>query len=73
MELAKKNILNIICGVVVLVAIVFYFVGVKPKYSELKTKMSSSPAQLTAATGLLNQPRTTPVLNDDKRIIIKRK
>jgi len=49
MEIVKRNIVSIICGVVALVALVFFLIGVKPRYTSLQesmTKLTSKPDEM---------------------------
>lgn len=64
MELVKKNILSIICGVVALAAVVFHFVVTSSGFSELEEKAKARVAKQAEAKQLLAAEYTMPVVSD---------
>jgi hypothetical protein len=66
MEIVKRNIVSIICGVVALIALVFYLVGVKPRYSALEesmTKLTSKPDEIRKVR---SNSRTLPQVSESQ-------
>jgi hypothetical protein len=69
MQTVKKNILSILCGVVVIIAIVAYFVVVQGMYygdDGLQKQADERKAQYERLAGLLGKPRSLPVVEIDK-------
>jgi len=64
MEIVKRNIVSIICGVVALVALVFYLVGVKPRYSSLEESMNKLTSKPGDMMKVRKSTRTLPVINE---------
>ena len=66
MEIVKKNIISIICGVVALAAVVVAFVIV-PGHKEAAPERTSTPARRRTRSldDLLKKPRQLPVVNPD--------
>lgn len=63
MEIVKKNIISIICGVVVLAAVVVYFVFVSGSmYPKLEADAKQRKAQYETLSNLLGKNRTLPVV-----------
>jgi hypothetical protein len=65
MEIVKKNIISILCGVVALAAVAVCFVIVPSHQAELKKNVDSSAATHNALADLLKKPRQLPVVNPD--------
>lgn len=65
MELVKKNILSIICGVVALAAIVFHLVVTSSGYSKLEQDGTSRAAKKAELEGLLNADYPKPRVDDN--------
>src|SRR4051812_42547258 len=64
MEIVKKNLVSIICGVVALLALVAVFVWpLDGYYEDLQTKTKKRADVQGKATGLLNKTRTLPVFD----------
>jgi hypothetical protein len=64
MEIVKKNLVSIICGVVAIVALVAVFVyPLGGFYSDLKTKAEERARVQGTMEGLLNKQRTLPVFD----------
>lgn len=64
MELVKKNILSIICGVVALAAIVFHFAYTRGHFSTLETEAKARADKAGVVTGLLKEDRAWPAVTD---------
>lgn len=64
-EILKKNILSIICVVVVIVAIVASFIPLGGYTTELQGKLDKSKADHGALESLLNKTRNKPVVSPD--------
>ena len=62
MEIVKKNILSILCGVVALVAIVAIFWPGGSRKADVQAQLDQRKAQYTKAQGLLTKPRHMPVI-----------
>lgn len=63
MQIVKKNILSIICGVVVIIAVVFYFVFVSGKmYPDLEAAAKDRKSQYETLSNLLGKSRSLPVI-----------
>ncbi|GEM_PF-5700791 len=65
MEIVKKNILNIICGVVAVVAVVLWFWPLGSWKSEAQAKLSQRATVNVAMQSLLKQPRSLPSVSLD--------
>lgn len=65
MEIVKKNILSIICGVVAILAIVASFVPLGSYASELQGKLDKSKSNAESLSGLLSKQRSKPILSPD--------
>ena len=65
MEIVKKNIISIICGVVALAAVGVALFVVPGKKAELQTAVDSSATNNKALADLLSKPRQMPVVNPD--------
>ena len=65
MEIVKKNILSIICGVVAILAIVASFMPLGSYTSELQEKLNKSKSNAEALNGLLSKQRSKPILSPD--------
>jgi hypothetical protein len=64
MDIVKKNLFSIICGVIALVALVAVFVWpLNGYYDTLHSKVSSRAAIYSKVEGLMNKPRSLPVLD----------
>lgn len=63
MEIVKKNILSIICGVVALLAIVFWFWPLKGIESEARAQLEKRAALYKQMDSLLKAPRRLPVVS----------
>ena len=67
MQIIKKNILSIVFGVIVLVAIVVYFVVVSGSmYPDLEAAANERKAAYDKLAGLLSKSRTLPPLDFEK-------
>ena len=63
MEIVKKNILSIICGVIVIAAVVVYFVWVSGKlYPDLDAAARERKSQYETLNNLLGKTRNMPVI-----------
>lgn len=62
MEIVKKNIVSIICGVVALAALVFYLFGVKPKFSDLHHDMEALTNKPQQIAQIESTPRMLPLI-----------
>ena len=65
MEIVKKNIISIICGVVALAAVAVAFVIVPGKKEALQANVNQSKTAHDAVNGLLTKSRKLPVVNPD--------
>src|SRR5437762_6944927 len=65
MEIVKKNIVSIICGVVALAAVVVAFTFVSGKMSELQRSAEARKAAHDSLRTLLTKPRELPVVDPD--------
>ena len=63
MELVKKNLTSIICGVVAIVAVVAAFFPLGGYFEELKTKVGQSTSDLNTINGLKSQTFTKPLVD----------
>lgn len=62
MEIVKKNILSIVCGVIVIAAVITYFVWVSGSlYPNLEREAAQRKSQYETLSGLLGKSRTLPV------------
>lgn len=66
MELVKKNILSIICGVVALIAIVASFVPLGGYIEALQGDLNKSKSSFESLTSLKSKPRNLPTLSLDE-------
>jgi hypothetical protein len=66
MEMVKKNLVSIICGVIALIAVVAIFYPIEGMYTELNTKANASAALNSSIKGLLTKERHKPILPDLK-------
>jgi hypothetical protein len=67
MQIVKKNILSILCGVVVIIAVVVYFVYVSGTlYPGLEAAAKERQANYDQLAGLLSKSRTLPAVDFDK-------
>jgi hypothetical protein len=70
MEFVKKNIISLSCGVVALVALVYYLVGVQPKYSSLEKEMAALTNKPTEMLRIVSTPRMLPVVTEgDQKVL----
>lgn len=65
MDIVKKNILSIICGVIALAAIGVGMTMVPGKAHELQTKLDASKSNYDALNGLLTKERQLPSVDPD--------
>lgn len=65
MEIVKKNLISIICGVVALAALVVGLFMVPGRAGELQAKVDERKAAHDQLAELLNKPRQLPVVNPD--------
>ena len=65
MEIVKKNIVSIICGVVALAAVVVAFVIVPGRKEQLQANVNQSKSTHDALNTLLTKQRQLPVVNPD--------
>jgi hypothetical protein len=66
MDIVKKNLLSVICGVIALAALVAVFIWPLDGYfSELNTKAGQRAAKQQTIDGLLRKPRKMPVFDPD--------
>jgi hypothetical protein len=63
MEIVKKNLISIICGVVALAAIVSAFYPLGGMWSTLQSDAQSRAGVFTEVKNLMNKDRTLPVVN----------
>jgi len=63
MDLVKKNLVSIICGVIAIVAIVALFWPIKGYYTQLQTTANSRKAVYVSLNGLLKKTRQLPVVD----------
>jgi hypothetical protein len=64
MDIVKKNLVSIICGVIALVALVAVFVWpLNGYYDTLHSKVTSRAGVFSKAEGLMNKSRNLPVLD----------
>lgn len=63
MEIVKKNLISIICGVVALAAIVSAFYPLGGMWSTLQSNAQSRAGVFTEVKNLMNKDRTLPVVN----------
>jgi hypothetical protein len=61
MAIVKKNILSIVCGVIVIGAVIAYFVFVTGKMADLETAAKQRKGQYDTLNNLLGKQRTLPV------------
>ena len=62
-EILKKNILSIVCGVIVIAAVIVYFVWVSGSlYPELDAAAKERKSQYETLNNLLSKSRTLPVI-----------
>jgi hypothetical protein len=66
MELVKKNLVSIICGVIALIAVVAIFYPIEGMYADLNTKANASVAMNSSIKELLTRERHKPILPDLK-------
>lgn len=67
MQIVKKNILSIVCGVIVIIALVVYFVFVSGSmYPQLETAANERKAAYEKLSGLLTKSRTLPAVDFEK-------
>src|SRR4051812_7930567 len=65
MEVVKKNIVSIICGVIALAAVIVTFTFVSGKISELQTNLDARRGTYEQLHGLLSKPRELPIVDPD--------
>ena len=64
MELVKKNIISIVCGVIALAAVVVYFVWVSGSlYPDLQTQAKSRQSNYDTLVNLMGKTRNLPVVS----------
>lgn len=63
MEIVKKNIFSIICGVVALVAIIASFWPLGSKADELQSTLNSRKSAYESMTNLLSKSRSLPIVD----------
>jgi hypothetical protein len=66
MDIVKKNIVSIICGVVALAAVAVAFTMLTSKQEELQKQLDGRKQVYDQLNGLLTKPRQLPVLDPDK-------
>jgi|tagenome__1003787_1003787.scaffolds.fasta_scaffold20868122_2 hypothetical protein len=67
MEIVKKNILSIVCGVIAIAAVVAYFVYVNGSvYPDLEREAKSRETQYNTLVNLIGKNRSLPVVKLDK-------
>lgn len=66
MEILKKNIVGVICGVLALAAIVALFVPLGGFYRKLQADLDLRKKDFVKAQGLLHSPRFLPVVEPNK-------
>jgi hypothetical protein len=62
MEIVKKNILSIVCGVIIIGAVVAYFVFVTGKIEDLDAAAKQRKSQYETLNNLIGKQRTLPVV-----------
>ncbi|QOV89276.1 hypothetical protein [Humisphaera borealis] len=72
MELVKKNILSIICGVVALAAIIFHFVVTSGGFSDLETKGKARAAKQAELKNLRSAEYVMPTISDAPPVKLER-
>ncbi len=65
MELVRKNILSIVCGVIAVLALVSLVWPISPMYAELQTTLDSRKKAAEQLVALKNSPRFLPVIELD--------
>src|SRR4051794_40220927 len=63
MELVKKNLTSIICGVIALLAVVALFWPISGYYNELQAKADARKQVYTTLKGILDKPRNLPTVS----------
>src|SRR4051812_863838 len=67
MEIVKKNILSIVCGVIAIAAVVVYFVYVHGSlYPSLEEQAKGRQSNYDTLVNLMGKPRNLPVVKLDK-------
>lgn len=64
MEIIKKNLLSVICGVVALLAVVLYFWPLRGIIAETQKKLDERITIQSSMQTLLDKPRTIPVVDE---------
>ncbi|HVT89131.1 MAG TPA: hypothetical protein VHD56_09785 [Tepidisphaeraceae bacterium] len=62
LELLKKNLVSIICGIVAIAAVVVYYSVITGKYQQLQAEATSHSADFSAMNSLLTKERHLPQL-----------
>src|SRR5687768_2139296 len=65
MEIVKKNIISIICGVVAIACIGVWYFWLTGQQAELQTKLGESKTTHDALAGLLSKQRQLPTVDPD--------
>jgi len=65
MEIVKKNMLSIICGVIALLAIAAIPLFIRSQQTALQTKLKERETTFTKLNEVLHKPRHLPVVNAD--------
>jgi hypothetical protein len=63
MEIVKKNLVSVVCGVIALMAIVALFWPISGYYKQLQTTVDSRKSVYTSLKGLLTKQRQLPVVD----------
>jgi hypothetical protein len=62
-EIIKKNLLSIICGVVAIIAVVASFVPISGWFNELRDQAAARAGYFDSLNGLLNKTRNLPIVD----------
>src|SRR5687768_14540792 len=62
MDLVKKNMLSIVCGVIAIVAIVAWFWPIGPMFTSLQADLDARAAEYKKVEDLRTAPRSLPSL-----------
>lgn len=65
MDIVKKNIVSVICGVIAIIAIIASFYPLSGYAADLQASLDTSKNQHGTLSGLLNKSRKLPVLSPD--------
>lgn len=63
MDIVKKNIVSIICGVIAVAAVVAAFYPMGGKFDEIKQQLNTRAAKYQEASGIVSKSRRMPVID----------